>query len=276
MRHRLVALPPPRRPARPRHGGRHAPAGSRRAGGRRSHHGRHARRQAEPGRLRLHDRSSPAGSTVPAGAASPSVSRPTRSAPYGDAYVPVTTSTGAPHHRHLAEQRQLHLHVEARPHDAVPRRGAGLAAGHQRRPHLPFPAARRLRDRRHHATTPARGWGRRGTVRPEHDGARALIQRRSSSGRFVTVARATLRDAGTDFSRYSRRVRIRRDGSYRVKVARRCRPRQRLQPRRQRQRPLTAPGHGLTAASRTARGRPATRRCRRAGSVRRLARRGRR
>lgn len=59
----------------------------------------------------------------------------------------------------------------------------------------------------------------RGTVRPAHDGARALIQRRSGTGRFVTVARATLRDAGTELSRYSRRIRVRRDGVYRVKVA---------------------------------------------------------
>ena len=58
----------------------------------------------------------------------------------------------------------------------------------------------------------------RGTVRPPHDGARVLIQRRSSTGRFVTVARTTLRDAGTVFSTYSRRIRVRSDGVYRVKL----------------------------------------------------------
>ena len=59
----------------------------------------------------------------------------------------------------------------------------------------------------------------RGTVRPQHDGATAYIQRRSSTGRWVTVARTTLRDAGDVYSRYSRRIRIRSDGTYRVKVA---------------------------------------------------------
>ena len=58
----------------------------------------------------------------------------------------------------------------------------------------------------------------RGTVRPAHDGATAAIQRRSGTGRWVTVARTRLTDAGTDVSRYSRRIRVRRDGTYRVKV----------------------------------------------------------
>ncbi len=44
------------------------------------------------------------------------------------------------------------------------------------------------------------------------------IQRRSPSGRFVTVARTRLRDAGTVRSTYSRRVRVYRDGVYRVRV----------------------------------------------------------
>ena len=58
----------------------------------------------------------------------------------------------------------------------------------------------------------------RGTVRPAHDGATAVIQRRSSTGRWVTVARTRLTDLGTDVSRYTRSIRVRRDGSYRVKV----------------------------------------------------------
>lgn len=58
-----------------------------------------------------------------------------------------------------------------------------------------------------------------GSVRPAHDGARALVQKRSASGRWVTVARPLLRDAGTTYSTYSRRMRIFRDGVYRVKVA---------------------------------------------------------
>ena len=68
--------------------------------------------------------------------------------------------------------------------------------------------------------TPRRGQRVRfsGTVAPAHDGATALIQRRTSTGAFATVARATLRDAGDARSRYGRRIRIRRDGVYRVKV----------------------------------------------------------
>jgi hypothetical protein len=68
--------------------------------------------------------------------------------------------------------------------------------------------------------TPRRGARVRfsGSVTPAHDGATALIQRRGSTGRFVTIARTTLQDAGDARSRYSRRVRITRDGVYRVKL----------------------------------------------------------
>jgi len=58
-----------------------------------------------------------------------------------------------------------------------------------------------------------------GSVFPAHDGARALIQRRTRSGSFVTLARPVLRDAGTAKSTYSKRLRVRSDGVYRVKVA---------------------------------------------------------
>ncbi|CAA9501592.1 MAG: hypothetical protein AVDCRST_MAG67-1923 [uncultured Solirubrobacteraceae bacterium] len=69
-------------------------------------------------------------------------------------------------------------------------------------------------------STPARGRlvTFSGSVYPAHDGRSALIQKRSSTGRFVTVARTTLRDAGDARSTYSRRVRV-RDGVYRVKVS---------------------------------------------------------
>ena len=71
-------------------------------------------------------------------------------------------------------------------------------------------------------STPRRGARVRfsGSVAPAHDGATVLIQRRSATGRFITVARATLRDAGDAVSRYSRRIRIRRDGVYRARLAR--------------------------------------------------------
>jgi hypothetical protein len=57
-----------------------------------------------------------------------------------------------------------------------------------------------------------------GSVFPAHDGRLVAVQRRSSTGRFNTVARTTLRDAGDAKSTYSLRVRINRDGVYRVKV----------------------------------------------------------
>lgn len=58
-----------------------------------------------------------------------------------------------------------------------------------------------------------------GSVHPAHDGRTVSIQKRSSSGSWATVVRSTLRDAGTTHSTYSRRVRVHRDGQYRVKVA---------------------------------------------------------
>jgi hypothetical protein len=57
-----------------------------------------------------------------------------------------------------------------------------------------------------------------GSVYPDLDGHAVLIQRRSPSGRFVTVARTTLRDAGTVYSTYAKRVTVSRDGVYRAKV----------------------------------------------------------
>jgi hypothetical protein len=57
-----------------------------------------------------------------------------------------------------------------------------------------------------------------GTVAPAHDGAPVRIQRRRADGTWRTVRRTTLRDTGTDVSRYSRRVRVRRSGTYRVRA----------------------------------------------------------
>ena len=58
-----------------------------------------------------------------------------------------------------------------------------------------------------------------GSVFPAHDGAKALIQRRTASGSWLTIARPGLHDAGTAKSTYSRKLRIFRDAVYRVKVA---------------------------------------------------------
>lgn len=66
--------------------------------------------------------------------------------------------------------------------------------------------------------TPRRGQKVRfsGTVTPAHDGSVLRIQRRSSTGSWVTVAKTMLRDAGDTRSIYSRSLRIRRDGVYRT------------------------------------------------------------
>ena len=69
--------------------------------------------------------------------------------------------------------------------------------------------------------TPSRGERVRffsGGVGPAHDGGTVLLQKRSPSGSFVTVRRTVLRDAGDTLSRYSVRVRVFRDGVYRVRV----------------------------------------------------------
>lgn len=78
--------------------------------------------------------------------------------------------------------------------------------------------SRRVTDR-----TPTRGQSVTfsGFVSPEHDGRQVYIQRRNSEGRFVTVAQATLMDAGSDHptaSAYTRTLRIFRDGTFRVMV----------------------------------------------------------
>jgi len=70
--------------------------------------------------------------------------------------------------------------------------------------------------------TPKRGKRVRfsGTVAPSHDGASALIQRRAKTGKFRTVAKALLKPSTTaqGVSVYSKRLRIRRSGVYRVRV----------------------------------------------------------
>ena len=69
-------------------------------------------------------------------------------------------------------------------------------------------------------STPRRGSLVRfsGSVFPAHDGRSVSIQKRTPTGRFVTVTRTTLRDAGTVRSSYAKRIRIFRGGVYRVKI----------------------------------------------------------
>jgi hypothetical protein len=58
----------------------------------------------------------------------------------------------------------------------------------------------------------------RGTVRPQHDGMRVAIQRKRADGTWRTVKSPLLRDAGSSYSRYSKRIRIRRSGTYRTVI----------------------------------------------------------
>jgi hypothetical protein len=59
----------------------------------------------------------------------------------------------------------------------------------------------------------------RGTVRPQHDGTRVAIQRERADGTWVTVKTPLLTDAGSTYSRYAKRLRIRRSGTYRTVIA---------------------------------------------------------
>lgn len=55
-----------------------------------------------------------------------------------------------------------------------------------------------------------------GTLAPAHDGAKVSIQRRTSSGSYRTVARATLTDAGDALSNWKRTLTINSTGTFRV------------------------------------------------------------
>ncbi|MFL5893697.1 MAG: hypothetical protein ACJ76Z_01125 [Thermoleophilaceae bacterium] len=68
-------------------------------------------------------------------------------------------------------------------------------------------------------STPARGQRVRfaGTAAPAHDGKPVLIQKKTSAG-YKTVTRTVLLDNGTATSKYSKRVRIKSTGTYRVVV----------------------------------------------------------
>jgi hypothetical protein len=58
-----------------------------------------------------------------------------------------------------------------------------------------------------------------GTVRPQHDGTRVALQRKRADGSWATVRTPRLGDAGSAYSRYSTRLRIRRTGTYRTVIA---------------------------------------------------------
>lgn len=54
-----------------------------------------------------------------------------------------------------------------------------------------------------------------GTVAPAHDGKQVLIQKKTASG-YRTISSTTLLDNGTATSKYSKRITIRRTGTFRV------------------------------------------------------------
>jgi len=68
-------------------------------------------------------------------------------------------------------------------------------------------------------STPKRGARVRfsGTVAPAHDGKPVLIQKKTTTG-YKTVARTALLDNGTATSKYSKSLKIRSTGTYRVLV----------------------------------------------------------
>lgn len=131
--------------------------------------------------------------------------------PYGDSYKPtaLTTTANAAGNYSLAIKPLLNTQYQAIASTSPPTRSA---------PRLVL--VRTLVGLRVSDSTPRRGGSVRfaGSVFPAHDGQRALIQKRTSSGRFVTLARPLLVDAGSTRSTYSRRLRVFRDGAYRVKV----------------------------------------------------------
>ena len=57
-----------------------------------------------------------------------------------------------------------------------------------------------------------------GTIRPARPGARYAIQKQRSDGGWVTVAGSITRTGGSSFSGFSRRIRVRSGGTYRVFV----------------------------------------------------------
>jgi len=57
-----------------------------------------------------------------------------------------------------------------------------------------------------------------GLVRPAHDGKVVQIQRRTTTGKWRTVAKSVTATSSPTESKYSKRVRIRHTGTYRVRV----------------------------------------------------------
>jgi hypothetical protein len=131
-------------------------------------------------------------------------------APYTGGYDPVaTTTTGSKGDYRFTGIRPLlntRYHVST---TAPPETSADVLV------QVRIKVVLRLSDR-----TPRKGQRVRfyGTAAPDHDGRLVYIQRQSSTGKWRTLARTALKDAGTEFSKFSRRMRIRRSATYRARV----------------------------------------------------------
>lgn len=131
-------------------------------------------------------------------------------APYGDGFSNVTTATTANSGNYsvsVKPARNTHYRVTAT--------GAGTPTSPVHRVSVRRRVGMRVSD-----STPRRGQLVRfsGSIFPASVGKSVLVQRRSTTGRWVTIARTTAKAAGTDLSSYARRVRIHRTAVYRVKV----------------------------------------------------------
>jgi hypothetical protein len=126
--------------------------------------------------------------------------------PYGDGYVnPLTATTGA------NGSYSLRTVPASNRNYRVTARGQTAFTGVRVRMRVSLSVS---------DSTPARGQRVRfsGSVAPRHDGRTVLVQRRSVTGRWVTVRRTSLRPATGDRSRYSTGLRIRRTATYRTRV----------------------------------------------------------
>jgi hypothetical protein len=131
-------------------------------------------------------------------------------APYDGGWRDLATTTTEPSGRYGFDDVQPELNTRYRTKVAVPETISAELLVEVR-----MKVVLRLSDR-----TPLRGQivTFSGTTAPEHDGRLVYIQRRTRTGNWRTVKRTVLKDAGSEFSRFTRNIRVRRDATYRAKV----------------------------------------------------------
>jgi hypothetical protein len=132
-------------------------------------------------------------------------------APFAGGFTDVATSATDADGRYRFEDVQPELNTRYRTRTAVPD-----ATSAELLVEVRIKVVLRLSDR-----TPLRGQlvTFSGTASPEHDGRLVFIQRRTRTGNWKTVRRTVLRDAGSEFSTFSKQIRVRRDTTYRAKVS---------------------------------------------------------